>query len=90
MDQLEGYVVFGQEHKVCKLDKTLYSLKQGPKRWHEKSGNLIISHGLRVNGSNECIYVKLEDNIFTIVYIYVDEFLIVSLNIYIVYNVKQL
>ena len=28
MDQPEGFVVHDQEHKVCKLDKPLYGLKQ--------------------------------------------------------------
>ena len=28
MDQPEGFVVHDQEHKVCKLDKSLYGLKQ--------------------------------------------------------------
>ena len=31
MDQPEGFVVHGQEHKVCKLVKSLYGLKQAPK-----------------------------------------------------------
>ena len=31
MKQPEGYVVLGQEHKVCKLVKSLYGLKQAPK-----------------------------------------------------------
>ena len=26
MDQPEGYIVFGQENKVCKLNKSFYSL----------------------------------------------------------------
>ena len=32
MDQLEGFVEFGQESKVCKLIKSLYGLKQAPKQ----------------------------------------------------------
>ena len=31
MQQPEGFVVTGQEHKVCKLVKSLYGLKQAPK-----------------------------------------------------------
>ena len=36
MKQPEGFVVPGQEHKVCKLLKSLYGLKQAPKQWNEK------------------------------------------------------
>ena len=32
MDQLEGFIIPGQELKVCKLDKSLYGLKQAPKQ----------------------------------------------------------
>ena len=31
MDQPEGCVVLGKEKKECKLVKSLYGLKQGPK-----------------------------------------------------------
>ena len=36
MEQPEGFIVKGQENKFCKLIKSLYDLKQGPKQWHEK------------------------------------------------------
>ena len=31
MEQSEGFIVPGQEKKVCKLVKSLYGLKQAPK-----------------------------------------------------------
>ena len=31
MDQPEGFVLLGNEKKVCKLVKSLYGLKQAPK-----------------------------------------------------------
>jgi hypothetical protein len=32
MDQPDGFVVKGEEQKVCKLLKSLYGLKQAPKQ----------------------------------------------------------
>ena len=36
MEQPEGFVLLGNENKVCKLVKSLYGLKQAPKQWHKK------------------------------------------------------
>ncbi|GJW86483.1 retrovirus-related pol polyprotein from transposon TNT 1-94 [Tanacetum coccineum] len=41
MEQPEGFVIQGQENKVCRLVKSLYGLKQAPKQWHERKR---ISH----------------------------------------------
>jgi hypothetical protein len=45
MSQLEGFVVKGQEHKVCKLIKSLYGLKQAPQAWYEN----LTEHLLKLN-----------------------------------------
>ncbi|KAL0292269.1 UNVERIFIED_CONTAM: Retrovirus-related Pol polyprotein from transposon TNT 1-94 [Sesamum angustifolium] len=45
MDQPEGFVVHGNERKVCKLVKSLYGLKQAPKQWHEKFDQTILAFG---------------------------------------------
>ncbi|GAU49932.1 hypothetical protein TSUD_408340 [Trifolium subterraneum] len=90
MEQPEGFVIHGQETKVCKLDKSLYGLKQAPKQWHEKFDNLMVSNGFRLNESDNCIYYKCDGNICTIICLYVDDMLIFGSNLSAVNNVKSL
>ncbi|CAM8956681.1 unnamed protein product [Rhodiola kirilowii] len=52
MKEPEGFVMPGQEHKVCKLVKSLYGLKQAPMQWHQKfdedHGEVEIILGIRI------------------------------------------
>jgi len=90
IEQLVGFVIHGQETKVCKLDKSLYGLKQAPKQWHEKFDNLMIMNGFKVNESDKCIYYKYKNNLCTIICLYVDDLLIFGPNIHDVNDVKSL
>jgi hypothetical protein len=90
MEQPEGFVIHGQEEKVCKLDKSLYGLKQAPKQWHEKFDNLMLSNGFKVNESDKCIYYKFENGTCTFMCLYVDDLLIFRSNISTVNAVKSL
>ena len=62
MEQLEVCVVPGQEHKVCKLVKSLYELKQVPKQWHEKIDKVMLSNAYVINGADKCIYSKFNNS----------------------------
>ena len=58
MTQPDGFVVKGQEDKVCKLLKLLYGLKHAPKQWHEKFDSTLISAGFSVNEADRCVYYR--------------------------------
>ncbi|KAJ9551163.1 hypothetical protein OSB04_015208 [Centaurea solstitialis] len=58
MEQPEGFVIHGQENKVCRLVKSLYGLKQAPKQWHERFDTTVTSFGFIHNGADRCIYSK--------------------------------
>uniref|UniRef100_A0ACD5Y923 Uncharacterized protein n=1 Tax=Avena sativa TaxID=4498 RepID=A0ACD5Y923_AVESA len=45
MDQPDGFMIDGQQGKVCKLLKSLYGLKQAPKQWHEKFERTLTDEG---------------------------------------------
>ncbi|KAL0361579.1 UNVERIFIED_CONTAM: Retrovirus-related Pol polyprotein from transposon TNT 1-94 [Sesamum radiatum] len=53
MKQPEGFIMPGNEYKVCKLVKSLYGLKQAPKQWHQKFDEVVLSSGYHLNQSDK-------------------------------------
>nr|GEU32732.1 zinc finger, CCHC-type [Tanacetum cinerariifolium] len=52
----------GNEHKVCKMVKSLYGLNQAPKQWHQKFDDVVLSSGFLLNQSNMCVYSKFDSS----------------------------
>ncbi|GKD75917.1 zinc finger, CCHC-type containing protein [Tanacetum coccineum] len=77
MKQPEGFVMPGNEHKVCKLVKSLYGLKQAPKQWHQKFDEVVLSSGFLLNQSDKCVYSKFDSSgKGVILCLYIDDMLI--------------
>jgi hypothetical protein len=76
MQQPKGFVVKGQEIKVCRLIKSLYGLNQAPKQWHEKFNNTWTTTGFCVNEADKCVYCRLSGGKGVILCLYVDDILI--------------
>jgi hypothetical protein len=76
MDQPDGFVVKGEERKVCKLLKSLYGLKQAPKQWHEKFDRTLTSVGFVVNEADKCVYYCHGGGEGDILCLYVDDIFI--------------
>jgi hypothetical protein len=90
MTQPDGFVVKGQEDKVCKMQKSLYDLKQAPKKWHEKFDVTLISAGFSVNEADRCVYYHHGGGQGVILYLYVDEILIFGTRLDVINEVKTL
>lgn len=78
MEYPEGYVLPGNEQKVCKLVKSLYDLKQALKQWHQKFDLVILSNGFIPNSCDKCLYTKVHVNIIIFMCLYVDDMLIIN------------
>ncbi|CAM8910370.1 unnamed protein product [Rhodiola kirilowii] len=77
MKQQEGFIMPGNENKVCKLIKSLYGLKQAPKQWHQKFDEVILSSGFKLNQADKCVYSKFDNSgNGVIICLYVDDMLI--------------
>ncbi|GKA32527.1 zinc finger, CCHC-type containing protein [Tanacetum coccineum] len=61
MNQPRGFIMPGNENKVCKLIKSLYGLKQAPKQWHQKFDEVVLSNGYLLNQANKYVYSKFDD-----------------------------
>eukprot|EP00253_Pinus_taeda_P023381 PITA_23381 len=57
IEQPIGYEKKGQEHKVCKLKKALYGLKEAPRAWYSRTDSYLLE-----NGFEKCNDVCLFEN----------------------------
>ncbi|GJZ84009.1 zinc finger, CCHC-type containing protein [Tanacetum coccineum] len=53
MNQPQGFIMPGNENKLCKLIKSLYGLKQAPKQWYKKFDEVVLSSGYLLNQANK-------------------------------------
>ena len=68
--------------EVVKLNKSLYGLKQAGERWNNKMNTILVTvlSFTRLISDN-CIYVKHDENDITIVILYVDDIIFTGNNI---------
>lgn len=70
MDQLVGFMKKGQEHKVCRLCKSIYGLKQSSRQWYLCFHNAITSYGFTMIQEDHYIYIKRSKDKFVILSLY--------------------
>jgi transposase InsO family protein len=77
MAQPPGFVQYGPEY-VCKLNKSIYGLKQSPRLWGEKLGAAMKELGFIKAYSDPSLYIYDRDNIKIIVPVFVDDITLAS------------
>lgn len=66
MDQLMGFSIEGKEHMVCKLKKSIYSLKQTFRQWYLRFNDIIVSFRFKENTIDQCIYLRFNNIIASV------------------------
>ena len=74
--QPPGYIKEGEEHKVLKLHKALYGLRQAPRAWNIKLDRTLISLGFEKSPLEHAMYKRGKGRDHLLVGIYVDDLLI--------------
>ena len=78
MGQPVGFTREGKEHKVCKLKRSIYELKQASQQWYLKFNDIIVSFGFKKNIVYQCIYLKVSESKFILQIMYVEDILLVT------------
>lgn len=76
VSQPKGYVKKGSEHKVYKLLKALYGLRQAPRAWYSRLSQYLLKLGFVKCPFEHVVYTKRDGVNSLIVGVYVDDLLV--------------
>lgn len=74
--QLVGFEKENKEHKVCRLLKALYGLRQAPRAWYSHLNKCLKGLGFSKCPYDHAVYTKREGHECLIVAVYVDDLLV--------------
>ena len=89
MVQPEGFVDPKNPKKVCKLNKSIYGLKQASRSWNLRFDEKIKEFGFIKIEDEPCVYKKASGSNITFLILYVDDILLIGNNIPMLKDVKS-
>ncbi|GJS25336.1 receptor-like serine/threonine-protein kinase SD1-8 [Tanacetum coccineum] len=63
-------------NQVCKLNKSLYGLKEAPRKWNAKLTTALVKHGFEQRKHDYSLYIKQSENMFIALLVYVNDIVI--------------
>ncbi|GJZ65420.1 putative RNA-directed DNA polymerase [Tanacetum coccineum] len=82
MTQPEGFM-------VCKLKRSIYPLKHASRQWYLKFYEVMSKFQFKKNAVDQCIYLKLSGSKFVILVLYVDDIILASNDLNMLYETKR-
>jgi hypothetical protein len=79
LEQPEGFVKKANSGQklVCKLNKSIYGLKQAAKNWYEALTSLLLKKGFKRSCNDYCLFVRKEEiGTFSYVLVWVDDIVV--------------
>ena len=89
MTQPEGFVQPKNSGKVCKLQRSIYGLKQASRSWNLRFDESVKGFGFVKNEDEPCVYKKISGSTIVFLVLYVDDILLIGNDIHTLQNVKS-
>ncbi|KAK4847407.1 hypothetical protein QYF36_001527 [Acer negundo] len=89
MMQPEGFIEKSQEERVCKLQKSIYGLKQAYRSWNIKFDQAMKGFGFIQNLNEPCVYKRIKGDKLVFLILYVDDILLIGNDIGVLTSVKE-
>lgn len=73
VEQPEGFAIDG---RVCRLNKSLYGLKQAARNWNLTIHKWLLSRGYVRSNADACLYIKTVGAFIIVIILYVDDLVV--------------
>ena len=89
MTQPKGFVSPENSRKVCKLQRSIYGLKQASRSQNLHFDKAVKEFSFVKNKDEPCVYKKVSGSAVVFLVLYVDDILLIGNDIPILQNVKS-
>nr|GEX24056.1 hypothetical protein [Tanacetum cinerariifolium] len=78
MEQPKGFIDPNHPRKVCKLQRSIYGLKQASRSWNKRFDEKIKKFGFHQNLDESCVYQKASRSNVIFLILYVDDIILME------------
>ena len=78
MTHPEGFDIPEESQKICKLQRSIYGLKQASRSWNLRFDETVKQYGFIKNEDEPCAYKKVSGSMIIFLVLYVDDILLIG------------
>ena len=77
------------EKLLCRLNKSIYGLKQATNNWYKELANFLLKQGFVRSRNDNCLFARAETEGHTFILVWVDDIIVASRSMTVISDVKK-